>query len=520
MSSCISIWEQLTVLNVDRNALILSLGGGMITDLGSFAASCFKRGIAHINIPTSLLGMVDASVGGKTGIDFMGFKNHIGVFDTTCETYICSELLSTLPSRELNSVWSEIVKHYLIYDADAFQAFAKLDSKRILSNNEMQLLIERAVSIKTHFVTQDPFDKGVRKALNFGHTIGHAIESHYLSTSAPLLHGEAVAIGLIAESYISFCKGKISENELTIIVSTIHNRISLSLIYSEEFESIYLRSLQDKKNTTTINCVLLHGIGRFELDVPINREEIMLSLNHYNTSCEQYTNSSHYIATIQLPASKSESNRLLILQALSGANLKIVNFSTANDTLLLQKALNSKSLIVNIDDAGTAMRFLTSFYAMRNEHKIVKGTERMHKRPVHDLVEALHQIGFRINYLGQPGFPPIEIIPVNLVSLNNKVTIDGSISSQFISSLIMIGASLPNGLEITITGEVASKPYILLTAALMRKAGIESSINFPVITIAKQEYKTTVLSAGDDWTNASYWYSFVAISHSTELILE
>ncbi len=228
----------------------------------------------------------------------------------------------------------------------------------------------------------------------------------------------------------------------------------------------------------------------------------------------------HLSATIQLPASKSESNRLLILQALSGANLKIINFSTANDTLLLQKALNSKSLIVNIDDAGTAMRFLTSFYAMRNEHKIVKGTERMHKRPVHDLVEALHQIGFRINYLGQPGFPPIEIIPVNLVSLNNKVTIDGSISSQFISSLMMIGASLPNGLEITITGEVASKPYILLTAALMRKAGIESSINFPVITIAKQEYKTTVLSAGDDWTNASYWYSFVAISHSTELILE
>lgn len=225
-------------------------------------------------------------------------------------------------------------------------------------------------------------------------------------------------------------------------------------------------------------------------------------------------------ATIQLPASKSESNRLLILHALSNGNLKIVNFSTANDTLLLQKALNSKSLIVNIDDAGTAMRFLTSYFAMRNEHKIVKGSERMHQRPVHDLVEALHQIGFRINYLGQPGFPPIEIIPVNLESLNNKVSIDGSISSQFISSLMMIGASLPQGLEITITGEIASKPYILLTAELMRKAGIETTINFPLIAIAKQEYKTTVLSAGDDWTNAGYWFALVALSHSTELILE
>jgi len=239
-----------------------------------------------------------------------------------------------------------------------------------------------------------------------------------------------------------------------------------------------------------------------------------------NTLSNPNTAVTHLSATIQLPASKSESNRLLILQALSNGNMKIVNFSTANDTLLLQKALNSKSLIVNIDDAGTAMRFLTSFFAMRNEHKIVKGTDRMHKRPVHDLVEALHQIGFRINYLGQPGFPPIEIIPVNLDSLNNKVTIDGSISSQFISSLMMIGASLPHGLEITITGEVASKPYILLTAALMRKAGIESAINFPIITIAKQEYKTTVLSAGDDWTNAGYWYSFVALYPSAAIVLE
>ena len=239
-----------------------------------------------------------------------------------------------------------------------------------------------------------------------------------------------------------------------------------------------------------------------------------------NTLSNPNTAVTHLSATIQLPASKSESNRLLILQALSNGNMKIVNFSTANDTLLLQKALNSKSLIVNIDDAGTAMRFLTSFFAMRNEHKIVKGTDRMHQRPVHDLVEALHQIGFRINYLGQPGFPPIEIIPVNLDSLNNKVTIDGSISSQFISSLMMIGASLPHGLEITITGEVASKPYILLTAALMRKAGIESAINFPIITIAKQEYKTTVLSAGDDWTNAGYWYSFVALYPSAAIVLE
>jgi 3-dehydroquinate synthase len=282
--SCIAIWEQLTQFNVDRNALILSLGGGMITDLGSFAASCFKRGVAHINIPTSLLGMVDASVGGKTGIDFMGFKNQIGVFDGPCPSFICSELLSTLPLRELNSAWAEVVKHYLIHDAVAFRKLANSSFSEI----NLQYIIQKAVEIKTHFVTQDPLDKGVRKALNFGHTIGHAIESYYLSTSTPLLHGEAVAIGIIAESYLSFYKEKITQNDLENIESEIHNKLSLSPMLSETFESIYRLALQDKKNTTTINCVLLKGIGQFELDIPINRDEILLALNHYNTSCEKY----------------------------------------------------------------------------------------------------------------------------------------------------------------------------------------------------------------------------------------
>lgn len=240
-----------------------------------------------------------------------------------------------------------------------------------------------------------------------------------------------------------------------------------------------------------------------------------------NFTLHNHNNNSTTIkVTIQLPASKSESNRLLILQALSNGCLNVVNFSTANDTLLLQKALSSKGLIVNVDDAGTAMRFLTSYFAVRNEHKIIKGTERMHQRPIRDLVEALQQIGFRINYLGLAGFPPIEIIPVNFDSLNNIVNIDGSMSSQFISSLMMIAPSLPKGLEITVTGEIASEPYILLTAALMQKAGIEVDIRLPKISIAKQNFATNILSAGDDWTNASYWYAFVALAQSAELILE
>jgi len=289
IASCISIWEQLTQLNVDRNTLILSLGGGMITDMGSFAASCFKRGVPHINIPTSLLGMVDASIGGKTGIDFLGFKNQIGVFDSACESYLCSELLSTLPARELNSAWAEIIKHYLIHDAIAFHEIAKLDKKSTLSNTDLQRVIEKAVAIKSHFVTQDPFDKGVRKALNFGHTIGHAIESYYLSTSTPLLHGEAVAMGLIAESFITYNSQKLSDIDLNAVSTTLHNRIALTPIQPDAFDSIYTLALQDKKNTSTINCVLLNGIGQFELDVPIHHDEILLALNHYNSTCEQYT---------------------------------------------------------------------------------------------------------------------------------------------------------------------------------------------------------------------------------------
>lgn len=288
LNACISIWEQFTQWNIDRNALILSIGGGMITDLGSFAASCFKRGIDHINIPTSLLGMVDASVGGKTGIDFMGYKNQIGLFDANCPTFICSEFLSTLPTRELNSGWAEIIKHYLIYDAHAFQDFANLPTHKSFSEIEIQSFIEQAVSIKSYFVTQDPLDNGIRKALNFGHTMGHAIESYFLTTSTPLLHGEAVAMGIITESFISFHKGKLNGVELNTIVKTLQKRLLLSPISSEAFESIYLFSLNDKKNTSTINCVLLNGIGHFELNEPISKDEILLSLTFYNSSCELY----------------------------------------------------------------------------------------------------------------------------------------------------------------------------------------------------------------------------------------
>jgi len=176
----------------------------------------------------------------------------------------------------------------LIYDAHAFQDFANLPTHISFSEIEIQSFIEKAVSIKSYFVTQDPLDKGIRKALNFGHTMGHAIESYFLTTSTPLLHGEAVAMGIITESFISFHKGKLNGVELNTIVKTLQKRLLLSPISSEAFETIYLLSLHDKKNTSTINCVLLNGIGHFELNEPINKDEILLSLTYYNSSCELY----------------------------------------------------------------------------------------------------------------------------------------------------------------------------------------------------------------------------------------
>jgi 3-dehydroquinate synthase len=275
LQTCNYIWQKLTEASADRNAMLINLGGGVIGDVGGFAASCYKRGIRFVNIPTTLLAMVDASVGGKTGIDFGGYKNQIGLFREPDAVFIDTGFLETLPGRELRSGFAEVMKHYLIADGEAFGE---------LGNVNWPELVEKNIRIKTSFVKQDPAEKHIRKALNFGHTIGHAVESYFLSGERKaLLHGEAVAIGLITESFISLQKNQLSEEELGIITEMVIRFFTLPVIPEEDFNLIIDLLKQDKKSISGYNqFTLLKGIGNYSINNFVEEELIRQSLTFYN----------------------------------------------------------------------------------------------------------------------------------------------------------------------------------------------------------------------------------------------
>ncbi|NNJ56347.1 MAG: 3-dehydroquinate synthase, partial [Bacteroidia bacterium] len=263
LNSCEYIWKRLAEHNAHRNTIILCLGGGIICDMGAFAGSCFQRGMRVILCPTSLLAMVDASIGGKNGVNFLGFKNYIGGFNKPENIFICHEFLATLPSEEIVNGYVEMLKHGLIADK------AHYDKVKVYffnpNNRVNQELIADSIAIKQNHVEQDFKDKGVRKRLNFGHTIGHAIESWSLSTSqenSELSHGVAVALGIIVESYISakvLQMPKEQVDEITTVLQSVLKGIKKDLPDYQNLEP-YLK--KDKKNIgEEINFSLLESIG-------------------------------------------------------------------------------------------------------------------------------------------------------------------------------------------------------------------------------------------------------------------
>ena len=275
ISTCEKIWEWMTAEGWDRHALLINLGGGVIGDMGGFAAAAYKRGISFINIPTTLLAMVDASVGGKLGVDFQGLKNHIGFFKNPDAVLIDPIFLKTLPSRELRSGFAEVIKHALISN--------HANREEILNSNfpelEWKEIITASIQVKSGIVDQDPTEKGLRKVLNFGHTIGHAIESSRLESEKPLLHGEAIALGMMAETWLSVQKLGLAENDAKRIYTFINNTYPELSIKNDDIDVIANLTLQDKKNKGgEVLCCLLSDLGKPQFDVSINRNEILESL--------------------------------------------------------------------------------------------------------------------------------------------------------------------------------------------------------------------------------------------------
>jgi 3-dehydroquinate synthase len=274
---CNSVWEALSEYEINRNDVILNIGGGMITDLGGFVASTFKRGLNFVNIPTSLLAQVDASIGGKTGIDLGPYKNQIGLFSEPDFVFIDSGLLSTLPHDQILSGYAEMLKHGLIADADYWNA---LRIQNLENTAELLPFIRRSVELKKSIVEQDYKEQGIRKTLNFGHTIGHALEGYFLQKENPMLHGHAVGLGMIAEAYISQKTKLITESEFQEIKSTLLPLYGNALAEQPE-PSVLLKLISnDKKNTAdAINFSLLKSIGNSVYDQAVSTELILESFS-------------------------------------------------------------------------------------------------------------------------------------------------------------------------------------------------------------------------------------------------
>ena len=267
IGTCEGLWEAFVDLGMDRHSLLVNLGGGVIGDMGGFAASTYMRGFSFLNIPTTLLSQVDASVGGKLGVDFNGLKNMIGLFADPRAVLICPEFLATLSMEQLRSGYAEVLKHCLIQDAEQWQHLA---GKGMDAISDWEALIVRSVKTKQSVVEADPFEGGLRKILNFGHTIGHAIESLQLDSDHPLLHGEAIAIGMITESWLSAEVAGLSKAQRDEIAHGISNLFPHAQLTEVTVEAVLDLMKLDKKNQGgEIRLSLLAAIGDCKPDVAL-----------------------------------------------------------------------------------------------------------------------------------------------------------------------------------------------------------------------------------------------------------
>lgn len=278
LNTCVSLWESLTELGADRKSLLINIGGGVITDMGGFVAAAFKRGIQFINIPTTLLSMVDASVGSKTGVDLGVLKNQIGFFTDPVMVIIDPVFLATVTEKEITSGMAEVIKYGLTYDKKLWNEF-------VLGNKlDIETIVHRSIEIKNEVVLEDRLEGGLRKMLNFGHTIGHAVESYCLESNEreTLTHGEAIALGMITESYISTKLLNLKEEELKTIKKTIVNIFGKIPLNKEEYPAILDLMKHDKKNVNgQINFVLINGIEDHKIDCKVPTELIIESLDYY-----------------------------------------------------------------------------------------------------------------------------------------------------------------------------------------------------------------------------------------------
>ena len=284
IESAATVWKQLDEYGATRRSVMINIGGGVVTDLGGFAASVFKRGIRFINVPTTLLGAVDAAIGGKTGINFNGLKNEIGVFNEADAVIISTLFFDTLPMSELKSGYAEMLKHGLLSDRQYFSDLINHD----IAGNDLEKLLEllkRSVIIKRDIVAADPHEQGLRRALNLGHTVGHAFESMAMKRSEPVPHGYAVAWGIVCELYYSCLKTNFPKDKMRQTVRFIKDIYGTFNFDCSHYEQLYGYMTHDKKNEgDKINFTLLSNVGEIKINQSANKQEIFDMLDFYRES--------------------------------------------------------------------------------------------------------------------------------------------------------------------------------------------------------------------------------------------
>ena len=298
LESLAHVWEKLGEGGATRHSLLINIGGGMVTDLGGFAASTFKRGINYINIPTTLLAMVDASVGGKTGINFRGLKNEVGVFSNASTVILDTQFLKTLDAENIRSGYAEMLKHGLISNEQMWAELINFelgtlnfelgalnfeldDNSKAEKFSKLSRMLADSVKVKQRIVTEDPTEQGIRKALNLGHTVGHAFESFALR-SKPILHGYAVAYGLISELYLSTVKTGFPSDKMHQTVNFIKEHYGKMGITCDDYPTLLELMTHDKKNVAgVINFTLLGGIGDIRINQTVTKDDIYEALDFY-----------------------------------------------------------------------------------------------------------------------------------------------------------------------------------------------------------------------------------------------
>jgi len=281
IESLAHVWSELSNNGASRSSLLINLGGGMVTDLGGFAASTFKRGIRYINIPTTLLSMVDAAIGGKTGINFNGLKNEVGVFNPASAVLLDTDFLQTLDHENLISGYAEMLKHGLI-SKESHWAELLLFNLQQPNFTLLKKLVAESVQVKEQIVTEDPYEHGIRKALNLGHTVGHAFESLSFELGTPALHGYAVAWGLVCELYLSATKANFPQEKMRQTIQFISKNWGCFPLHCKQYDRLYELMTHDKKNASgIINFTLLSDIGQIVLNQTATKEEINQMFDFY-----------------------------------------------------------------------------------------------------------------------------------------------------------------------------------------------------------------------------------------------